>query len=74
MSYSGEGGSYGAAILAGVGAGFWPSVKEAARKLLKIETRTMPIAENKSKYEKVYDIYREIYYALKKVNDKISEL
>jgi len=74
VSYSGEGGSYGAAILAGVGAGFWPSVKEAARKLLKIETRTMPIAENKSKYEKVYDIYREIYYALKKVNDKISEL
>ncbi|AST57926.1 xylulokinase [Thermoanaerobacterium thermosaccharolyticum] len=72
VSYSGEGGSYGAAILAGVGAGFWPSVKEAARKLLKIETRTVPTVENTKKYERIYDIYRDIYPALKEINNKIS--
>lgn len=74
VSYSGEGGSYGAAILAGVGAGFWPSVKDATKKLLKIETRTEPIKENNEKYEKIYDIYREIYPALKNINEKISML
>ncbi|TYP57848.1 xylulokinase [Thermosediminibacter litoriperuensis] len=74
VSYSGEGGSYGAAILAGVGAGFWPSVKDATRKLLKIESRTEPISENNKKYEKVYEIYKDIYPTLKEINNKLSAL
>lgn len=59
-----EGGAYGAAIVAGVGAGWWADI-EAAAKLLKEETITYPIAENVPIYEKYYEIYSGLYHDLK---------
>lgn len=59
-----EGGAYGAAIVAGVGAGVFKSV-EAAAKLLNEETVTMPIKENTAVYEKLFGVYQGLYQDLK---------
>ena len=44
MSASGEGGAYGAILVAGVGAGVWGSLEEAAS-IIQVETETLPIRE-----------------------------
>lgn len=59
-----EGGAYGAAVVAGVGAGLWGSIEEAAG-MLKEETVTMPIDENKKEYDRIFDIYKGLYEDLK---------
>ena len=50
MSASGEGGAYGAILVAGVGAGVWGSLEEAAS-IIKVETETLPIRENQKAYQ-----------------------
>ncbi len=60
-----EGPSYGAAILAGVGAGIYPTVEEAASVMIKEVSSTMPIKENTKKYNKIYKTYRSLYENLK---------
>lgn len=61
-----EGPALGAAILAGVGAGIYPSVKYACTELIKTNALHRPIPDNTEKYEKVYSIYKELYKSLKK--------
>ncbi len=73
MSGSGEGGAYGAALVAGAGVGMWPSVEEALS-VLKIETETQPITENVQLYERLYRIYRKLYGRLKPTFDEISSI
>jgi len=65
-----EGGAYGAAVVAGVGAGIFESV-EAASKLLKEESVTLPIAENVAIYEELFDVYKGLYTDLK---DRFKQL
>ena len=60
-----EGPALGAAILAGVCAGVYPSVQEACRSVGKTKTEQAPNAANGAEYEKYYDIYRQLYPALK---------
>lgn len=59
-----EGGAYGAAVVAGVGAGIWESI-EAAAKMLKVETITQPIPNNVEKYNKIFKTYSGLYDDLK---------
>ncbi len=59
-----EGGAYGAAVVAGVGAGIFESVESAA-KLLKEETVTLPIKENVAAYKKLFGVYQGLYQDLK---------
>ena len=59
-----EGGAYGAAVVAGVGAGLWGSIEDAA-KMLKVETVTQPIPENVEKYNKIIKTYSGLYQDLK---------
>ena len=73
VSGSGEGGAYGAALIAGVGIGVWASVEEALS-VLKIETETHPITENVPLYETLYQIYRKLYERLKPTFDEISSV
>jgi xylulokinase len=61
---AGEGGAYGAAVVAGVGAGVWRSVDEAA-KLLTVETVTQPIPENVEAYNRIIKTYSGLYEDLK---------
>ncbi len=59
-----EGGAYGAAVVAGVGAGLWGSIEDAAQ-MLKVETVTEPIPENVEKYNKIIKTYSGLYQDLK---------
>ena len=60
-----EGPAAGAAILAAVAAGEFPSVEEGCRHILKPVTQTQPIAENVGVYDDFYGTYRKLYPALK---------
>jgi xylulokinase len=58
-----EGAAYGAALLAGVGAGVWPNVTAAAS-IVQLGEETEP-GSQAAAYEKAYAIYRSLYPQLK---------
>ena len=60
-----EGAAYGAALLAGVGAGRWATVAESCAATVRPVERTTPIAANVPVYERAYGYYRMLYPALK---------
>lgn len=60
-----EGPGYGAAILAAVGCGVFPSVEEAAKQLVKVVATEEPDPELATKYEERYQKFRKFYPALK---------
>lgn len=67
-----EGPSYGAAILAGVGAGIYPSVKDACSSIIVEVEETDPIPENSLKYSKYYEVYRSLYRSLEEDFRRVS--
>ncbi|MBW2058322.1 MAG: xylulokinase [Deltaproteobacteria bacterium] len=73
VSGSGEGGAYGAALVAGAGVGVWPSVEEAVR-VLKVETRDLPVPAQAEVYGRLFPIYRGLYRSLKDSFDRIAEV
>ncbi len=60
-----EGPALGVAILAMVGAGIYPTVKDACEKIIRIKTTTEPNAKDNRKYAAVYARYRALYPHLK---------
>ena len=60
-----EGPALGAAILAGVGAGLYPSVQEACDAMIKTNDPQDPIPENVPKYDGFYQVYKSLYPAMK---------
>lgn len=60
-----EGPGYGAAILAAVGCGVFPSVEAAAEKLVKVTATEEPDEELVEKYEEKYQKFRKLYPALR---------
>lgn len=62
-----EGPGYGGAILAAVACGAFASVRDAVEKLVKITSTIKPDAEIAALYEARYQIFRQIYPALKPV-------
>lgn len=62
-----EGAAYGAALLAGVGAGAWASVDEACAQTVRIAKRVQPEANVKEMMSKRYSAYRALYPALRTV-------
>ena len=66
-----EGAAYGAALLAGVGAGIWPDVATACRNTVFITGRDTPQKELVENYVKGYQIYKSLYPILKPVFDSI---
>lgn len=61
---SAEGGSFGAALVAGVAVGIWKNLAETVS-IIKPESETMPNAENAEIYKKQYGKYVRFYDALK---------
>jgi xylulokinase len=59
-----EGAAYGAAILAGVGAGFWPSVDAACDRIVRTAGVTSPDGGVTEVMRHRYAEYRRIYPAL----------
>jgi xylulokinase len=66
-----EGAAYGAALLAGVGAGVWPNVPTACTAAIRITGQTAP-DESAALYQKVYPHYRALYPALKPTFDSVA--
>ena len=60
-----EGPALGVAILAGVGAGLYPSVQEACDAMIQLNPAQEPIPENVPRYEAFYQVYRSLYPAMK---------
>jgi xylulokinase len=60
-----EGPALGVALLAGVGAGVYPSVEEACRQVIKVEKTTDPCAVNHAAYNRLFAVYRNLYAHLK---------
>ena len=67
-----EGGAFGAAILAGVGAGAWPDVPSACKEAIKITGSIQPDPAQTEVYCKSYQLYQELYPVLKPTFDKTA--
>lgn len=68
-----EGAAYGAALLAGVGAGIWKTVDEACSVAIRITGSTAPRPEGVSFYQKAYQGYRQLYPALRDLSHALSK-
>jgi xylulokinase len=67
-----EGAAFGAALLAGVGAGAWPDVLTACRQTIQITGQITPVLHDVTAYAQSYQVYRELYPALKTLYPRMS--
>jgi xylulokinase len=67
-----EGAACGAALLAGVGAGAWPSVEAACDATIRVTGRDEPVAAWAEAYDALHPRYRELYAALKPTWDALG--
>ncbi len=68
-----HGAAFGAAVLAGIGAGHWPG-PEAVNPLFAVEGRWEPEPQATAAYDKYFAIYRSLHGALESVTHQISDL
>ena len=59
------GSPYGAAILAGMGAGVFPNVRKSLAEMVHLDRRFEPNQANHEKYSEIYRVFRDIYDHLK---------
>jgi xylulokinase len=62
-----EGAAYGAALLAGVGAGVWPSADAACDAVIHVAHRIAPEPPDSAKLQDFYSLYRTLYPALQPI-------
>jgi xylulokinase len=67
-----EGAAYGAALLAGVGAGAWSSVDEACARAVRVATRVEPDTKSAALLNERYLAYRALYPALRSVMQAVA--
>jgi xylulokinase len=60
-----EGAAYGAALLAAVGAGQWADVESACEATIQVTGQVTPADAQVNAYRSVYEIYRDLYPALR---------
>ena len=65
-----EGAAYGAALLAGVGAGVWRSVEAACETVVQVAKRVEPVARNVDLLNRRYQEYRKLYPALRGISHR----
>jgi xylulokinase len=65
-----EGAAYGAALLAGVGAGVWQSVKAACETAVHVAKQVEPIGKNVELMNRRYEEYRKLYPALRGIGHR----
>ena len=64
-----EGAAYGAALLAGVGAGAWPSVDDACNSVVRVKAEVEPDRDAVAVMERQYQIFCRIYPALQPLHE-----
>ena len=69
-----EGGAFGSAILAMVGAGVYPSVEEACAAVIAETSSIQPDPKTSEIYNAALEVYKTLYPALKPIFPKILEL
>ena len=62
-----EGAAFGAALLAGVGAGAWPDTDAACDTAIHVAEQIKPDADTVNQYRDGYEIFRRLYPALRSV-------
>ena len=62
-----EGAAYGAAILAGTGAGAWSSVEQACDAIVRVDKKISPNQKDSATMQQAYRGYRKIYPALRQL-------
>jgi xylulokinase len=67
-----EGAAFGAAILAGVGAGAWKTVDEACEKTIRVADKLAPNSESAEKLNRNYEAYKLLYNALRPAMDILT--
>jgi xylulokinase len=67
-----EGAAYGAALLAGVGAGAWADVDAASDAVVRVASTTGPDAEASRVLARQYQRFRALYPALRSITDDIA--
>lgn len=68
-----EGAAFGAAVLAGVGAGAWKTVDEACEKTIRVTELVEPNAESVEILNRNYEAYKLLYAALRPTVEIITE-
>lgn len=68
-----EGAAFGAALLAGVGAGFWKDIFEACDATVKVLDKTEPHSDQISLYNQIYREYQALYPALKPTFNAVAK-
>ncbi len=63
-----EGGAFGAALLAGVGGGGWPSVEAACAEAIQVAEQIVPDPAAVQRYNQGYPGFRQVYPALKDIH------
>lgn len=69
-----EGAAYGAALLAGIGAGIWRDVDTACAQTIRVTDRVSPDGENLETYRLIHQQYQQLYPALKSTFHAVSVL
>jgi xylulokinase len=64
-----EGGAFGAALLAGVGAGHWPDTEAACAVAIQVAERISPQPAAVAAYNQGYKVFRRLYPALRSLRD-----
>jgi xylulokinase len=67
-----QGAAFGAAILAGVGAGAWRDVPAACGSLIKPDAVLQPAPHDVERYERLYGLFRALYPALRDLNTGLA--
>ncbi|HEY0321794.1 MAG TPA: xylulokinase [Pyrinomonadaceae bacterium] len=68
-----EGAAYGAALLAGVGGGAWPSVDSACEQVVQVAARLSPAPSAVELLNQQYQAYRALYPALRVVTERVPK-
>ena len=68
------GSPFGAAIMAGMGAGVFPDVRKSLQEMVHLDRRFEPDEANHERYTKSYRVYRDIYEHLKGDFDRLAAI
>jgi xylulokinase len=61
-------------LLAGVAAKTYASVSEAAAETIQVKERMTPLAENVKVYDRYYQVYRDLYPAVRDLAHTLANL